>query len=279
MTQGDTPPSTSSSDPNLTPLSSSEVRRALFSPDPSLLIMTEDSPPQDIPVDAAAPDTPSAVAPSVPNPGLSVAPVNATTAPQGPTSFQATLTSQQIAMLLNSRGAPTTRVFVKPRIGGVSPAGVWTGYGAGGQGKDPQSARCMREFNTDVVKSFTAMAPIEDKCHLGLRNSPTLLFGMPNEPNANTVVSSITAFEERMIQHGMEAVFHIVTSDGTLNMLQEPGRCTSDIIDTWCDDLLNQGVIDPSSSSTTRFPVCQYDRINMLWSAEAMLNSCTEDVK
>jgi len=102
---------------------------------------------------------------------------------------------------------------------------------------------------------------------------------MPNKPNANTVVSSITAFEERMIQHGMEAVFHIVTSDGTLNMLQEPGRCTSAIIDTWCDDLLSQGVINPSSSSAIRFPVCQYDRINMLWSAEAMLNSCTEDLK
>jgi len=201
--------------------------------DPSPLIMTVDSPPQDIPDATVAPDTPAAtnatqgpplVAPPVSNPGLLIAPVNTAAAPQASTSFQATLTSQQIAMLLNSRGAPTTRVFVKPRIGGVSPAGVWTGYGTGGQGKDPQSARCMREFNTDVVKSFTAMAaPIEDKCHLGLRDSPSLLFGMPNEPNANTVVSSITAFEERMIKHSMEAVFHIVTSDGTLNMLQEPG--------------------------------------------------------
>jgi len=51
------------------------------------------------------------------------------------------------------------------------------------------------------------------------------------------------------------------------------------IIDTWCDDLLSQSVIDPSSSSAARFPACQYDRINMLWSAEAMLNSCTEDLK
>jgi len=50
------------------------------------------------------------------------------------------------------------------------------------------SARCMREFNTDVVKSFTAMVPIEDKCHLSLRDSPTLLFGMPSKPNANTIV-------------------------------------------------------------------------------------------
>jgi len=152
------------------------------------------------------------------------------------------------------------------------------GYGVGGQGKDPQRARCMCEFNTDVVNSFTTMVPIEDKCHLGLRDSPSLLFGMPNEPNTNPVVSSITAFEERMIQHGMEAAFHIVTSDGTLNMLQEPGCCTSAIIDTWCNDLLSQGVIDPSSSAT-RLPLCLCDCINMLWSAKAMLNSCTEDLK
>ena len=43
MTQGDTPPSTSSSDSdqNRTPLSSTEVRRALFSPEPSPLTMTD----------------------------------------------------------------------------------------------------------------------------------------------------------------------------------------------------------------------------------------------
>jgi len=242
--------------------------------------MTEDSPPQEIPDATVAPETPAGTndTPSPPpltvpvsNPGLSTgnpAPVsnatNVATAPQASTSFQATLTSQQIALLLNSRNAYATCTFVKHRIGGVSPAGVWTGYGAGGQGKDPQSAPCMGEFNTDVVKSFTAMAPVEDKCHLGLRDSPSLLFGMPNEPNANTVVSSITAFEERMIQHGMEAVFHIVASDGTLNMLQEPGHCTLAIIDTWCKDLLSQGVIDPSSSSVARLLVCQYNRINML---------------
>ena len=249
---------------------------------------TEDSSPPANPEAVVAPGDgtgntqgPTPLTPSVSNPGLSSAPPvsNVANAPQVSTSFQATLTSQQISLLLNSRSTHTTRTFVKPRIGGVSPAGVWTGHGAGGQGRDPQSARCMREFNTDVVKSFTAMAPIEDKCHLGLRDSPNLLFGMPNEPNANTVVSSITAFEEQMIQHGMEAVFHIVTPDGTLNMLQEPGRCTNAIIDAWCDDLLSQGVIDPSSSSAPRLQVCQYDRINMLWSAEAMLNSCTEDLK
>jgi len=252
---------------------------------------TEDSPPQEIPDATVAPETPVGTddPPSplmqtapVPNPVLSTnnpAPVpNVAAATQASTSFQATLTSQQTTLLLNSRNAHTTHTFVKPRIGGVSPAGGWTGYGVGGQKKDPQSAHCMREFNTDVVKSFTAMVPIEDKCHLGLRDSPSLLFGMPNEPNANTVVSSITTFEERMIQHDMEAMFHIVTSDGTLNMLQEPGRCTSAIIDTWCNDLLSQGVIDLSSSAT-RLPICQYDCINMLWSAEAMLNSCAEDLK
>jgi len=148
--------------------------------------MPEDSSPQAIPDAVVAPNTPS-----VSDPGLWTAPAsntaNVATAPQVSTSFQATLTSQQIALLLNSRSAHTTRAFVKPRIGGVSPAGVWAGHGAGGQGKDPESTRCVREFDTDVVKSFTAMAPIEGKCHIGYRDSPNLLFGMPNEPNANTV--------------------------------------------------------------------------------------------
>jgi len=61
-------------------------------------------------------------------------------------------------------------------------------------------------------------------------------------------------------------------------MLQEPGRCTSAIIDTWCDDLFTNGAVD-SSSIATHLPVCQCDQINMLWSAKAMLNSCTEDLK
>ena len=121
--------------------------------------MTEDSSPPANPDAVVAPDDgtgntqgPPPLTPSVSNPGLSTAPpvsnvANVATAPQVSTSFQATLMSQQISLLLNSRSTHTARTFVKPRIGGVSPAGVWTGHGAGGQGRDPQSARCVREFH------------------------------------------------------------------------------------------------------------------------------------
>jgi len=97
----------------------------------------------------------------------------------------------------------------------------------------------MRDFDTSVVKSFTAMAPIEDKCQLGLCNCPDLLFSMPNESNANMTVNSLIAFEERMTQHGLEGVFHVVSPSGNvLNMFREPGMCTSDAIKTWCEDVI-----------------------------------------
>jgi len=82
----------------------------------------------------------------------------------------------------------------------------------------------MRDFNTDEVKNFNAMSPIEEKCQKGLLNQASLWFSMPDESNAKLVVSSLIAFEERVINHGLEGVFLIVQVDGTvLNMLQEPG--------------------------------------------------------
>jgi len=92
-----------------------------------------------------------------------------------------------------------------------------------------------------------------------------------------------------MIQHGMEGVFHVVAADGTITyMLQEPGRCTSSAIDLWCVDLLTTGVIQAPPTATctggmlgtpTCHLPCKYDRINMLWSGEALLNSCTDALK
>jgi len=66
------------------------------------------------------------------------------------------------------------------------------------------------------------MAPIEDKCQMGLRDCPDLLFSMPNESNANMTVNSLVAFEERMTQHGLEGAFHVVSASGTaLDMFRE----------------------------------------------------------
>jgi len=195
-----------------------------------------------------------------------------------------TFSPEQLADLLSKVGqnhGPAPRLLSKPRIGGKGLAGVWTGFGAGCKGTDPKSATCMRDFDTSVVKSFTDMAPIEDKCQLGLRNCPDLLFCMPNESNANMTVNSLIAFGERMTHHGLEGVFHVVSPSGTiLNMFCEPGMCTSDVIKTWCEDVITKGVHDLSDASNpSRHGVCDYDRINMIWSGEALLNSCTEALK
>ena len=137
----------------------------------------------------------------------------------------------------------------------------------------------MRDFNTDEVKNFNAMSPIEEKCQKGLLNQASLWFSMPDESNAKLVVSSLIAFEERVINHGLEGVFLIVQVDGTvLNMLQEPGMCTTATVDAWCTDLLTVGARSKRDPSI-RSPVCAYDRVNLMWSGEALLNSCTEALK
>jgi len=221
MTQVDTPTSASSSDgdPNVTPLNSLELRHELFQA-PALSFMVEPTSPGDVTTTDALSVNPS------PSPA--------------PTPFPVTLTSHQQTELLNSKHVHQTCTFAKSQVGGTSPAEVLTGFGAG-EKKDPQSARCMREFDTNVVKSYISMDRIEDKSHLGLHG----LFSTWNEPNTNMVDSSITAFEERMIQHGMEGVFHVVGANSkVMNMLQEPGRFTAEAIDTWCLDLLNWGLLE-----------------------------------
>ena len=207
-------------------------------------------------------------------------------APQAPVPGNVYLSQQQLAALMaqmSQTNSTPTRVIVKPRLGGLNSAGAWTGLGSGSQGLAPKSATCMRDFETTVVKSFAAMAPIEDKCQKGLRDAPELLFCMSDESNANMTVNSLIAFEERMIHGGMEGVFHIVLRSGTtLNMFKEPGMCTDSIVNTWCSDVMLNGVFDPNntnSNSLSTHSVCSYDRTNMVWSGEALLSSCTEALK
>jgi len=178
-----------------------------------------------------------------------------TSSPTGPSASYTNISPEQLADLLSKVGqnhGPTPRFLATPRVGGKGPAGVWTGFRAGCKGTDPKSATCMRDFDTSVVKSFTAMAPIEDKCQMGLHDSPDLLFSMPNESNANMTVNSLIAFEERMTHHGLEGVFHVVSASGTtLNMFREPGMCTSDLIKTWCEDVITPLVCQLATLSAT----------------------------
>ena len=123
------------------------------------------------------------------------------------------------------------------------------------------------------------MAPIEVKCQAGLKDSPELLFSTNEESNAGKVVPSLYAFKDSMVNCGMEGVFNIVQADGTkVNMLTSPGMVSTTMVDTWCADLLTNGVQDPAST-TANLTVCPMDGVNMRWSGEALLNSCTETLK
>jgi hypothetical protein len=105
---------------------------------------------------------------------------------------------------------------------------------------------------------------------------------MPDEPNAGTIVNSIRALEDHFILCGMEGAFNIMSAGGplgltTLTMLQRPGRVTAEIVDAWCKASLEDGIpFIEADGSTGKHPTCPHDRTNMLWSAETVLNSCTE---
>lgn len=195
------------------------------------------------------------------------------------TSDSTTLTMDQLLSLLTGiqSGKGSSTPLVAPRHGNLSSTGVWTGMGASGSGLRPYSKYCMREFKTDAIKNHQHMHPIEDRCKMGLRDSPELHFSLSHEPNANTVVSSIRAFEKFITNCGMDGVFTIVDQDlTTVNFLQQPGLVNQKILDDWCDSILTHGVWYKNSAGTTiRHSVCPYDLVNMDWSAEAVLNSCT----
>lgn len=178
-----------------------------------------------------------------------------------------------------SRPSPLT-----PRYGGKSTAGAWTGMGAGGEGREPYSNYCMREFDIDIHKNHTAMHPIQDKCKLGLRDRPELLFSLPHESNGNLVVESLRAFEKVAVECGFDGVFDITAHDlSVIKFLQEPGMVDQASVDSWCTQLLTTGVYGPAPSGSGMvahcLPVCPYDRTNLFWSGEALLNSCTSTLR
>jgi len=196
-------------------------------------------------------------------------------------SLQADLQTQNSSLQAQVSSRSSKTQLVKPRLGGITTTGVWTGTGKGPTGRRaPAGKDCMRAFDADVIKNHQSMAPIEDRCKQGLRDSPELLFCMPTESNSDTIVSSIRAFDDHLTLCGMDGVFQIslTTPSGftTINMLQYPAKVTAAMIDTWCTDLLETGVLLEDGS---RHATCTHDATNLLWSGDAVLNSCTEKLR
>jgi hypothetical protein len=70
----------------------------------------------------------------------------------------------------------------------------------------------------------------------------------------------------------MESIFQITDDTTTVNMLRQPALLTKDKVDDWVLSLTTGGVPDPLATNS-RLPVCPYDRTNLEWSYDAVLNS------
>ena len=158
MTLGENTPNPEENNPD-GPAPSTATRRTLF-PFREFFRELQSPPPQPFNMTSAPPSP-------VPNPlvGATVPPV-LTAAPAPSLS---NFTADQLARtFLSSQRNSTTRALVAPRVGGSTSAGAWTGLGAGNQGIAPESASCMRDFNTGEVKNFNAVSPVEEKCNASI---------------------------------------------------------------------------------------------------------------
>ena len=76
-----------------------------------------------------------------------------------------------------------------PRVGGVIERyGYWTGFGLKGDGKEPRTTDCMREFFREGIKEFTAIGDIQKRCRGGLSSiDGAPHFGQAHEKDADNL--------------------------------------------------------------------------------------------
>ena len=191
--------------------------------------------------------------------------------------------TDQLQQLLQAVGNSNNATIHKqpslatPRIGGVANDIVWTGKGHGGLGIDPRSNLCARDFKYGGMKTYQAINHIEENCKKGLQEKSTLIFGLPGEPNHDKGALSIREVHDFFKEVGLEGQFIIETEHDTINMLESPGYVNDQMVDDFVDDMINNGCWDHSKpfGSRTRLPVCKYDKLNLQWSAKAVVNSCS----
>ena len=71
----------------------------------------------------------------------------------------------------------------------------------------------------------------------------------------------------------MEPVFDIVKSDGTkISMLAQPAMLNASMLTDWLRALRRDGVPDGTGG---KLPLCPYDKTNLEWSYDAIMNSCS----
>ena len=154
---------------------------------------------------------------------------------------------------------------------------AWTGHGSVNEGKEPKIRNCMKAFQAHPLKECQAMKPVKETCNEGVIEAKTQVC-LKNEANASRICLCIRNMEEHLQDLGMEPTCDIIAdNEEHINMLQEPGLLTEEIVDTWIEDLTTNGAWDPVTK--TRLPMCQHDCENMMMSGKAMMNSCTEGLQ
>jgi len=224
----------------------------------------------------------TALAPVVP-PAVAPAPVTSSAIPQPPSGVQ--LTADQFLSWMNLQkhvqlqSAVAAKMAVKPRIGGISAIGIWTGFGENKEGQIPVSEMALREFFASGMKSYSHKGVIDRACKAGLPSiTGAPIFSQAHEADGSKLVRCLIALKEFLTDHGMEGVFTIVRPYAQdVNMLKNPGHVNEDMVSTWIKDLTVQGVYCPRTQ--TRLPVCPYDAMNLVLSGKAILNSCSPALK
>ena len=160
-----------------------------------------------------------------------------------------------------------------PRVGGVNEVGAWTGNGAADDLSTPRTNSCMRKLIMDESKNYAQVSIIEEKCRLGLKSVGGPYFCLETEPDAKHVVTTILNLQAFLETHGMEPVFDIIKSDGTkISMLAQPAMLTASMLTDWLQALRQDGVPDGKGG---KLPLCPYDKTNLEWSYDAIMNSCS----
>lgn len=165
-----------------------------------------------------------------------------------------------------------------PRCGGTDEFGAWAGGGNNNKGLVPSTGNCYRKIKGDPIKTFPLVKNIQKEVSLGLNGLRLTAFSMSNEANGGKGMTSLRLVRPLSYDNGLDSVFNLVKPDGTvLDILRTPGYVTQQLIDTWEADLTTNGVF--KKDGTGRHPVCEYDAINLIWSAGMLMNSCSEALK
>ncbi len=186
-------------------------------------------------------------------------PAAALPGPPSTESLLSQLTPDQLSMIavlkaLNITGNQGTprNVLTKPRVGGTTNLGVWTGLGFNDDGLVPRTRDCMRAYYRSTIKEETTLASIHDNCMKGL---VTYKFCLTHERDAHKLYPCVKELQHAMRNGGMEGVFLIVKADGsTIDLFKRPALANEKMIKQWITDLTVNGVHDGHGG---RLPVCE----------------------